>query len=574
MSTVKIGLCQLNLTVGDLEGNVDKILTHLFEADRQGCNIALTPELAVCGYPPEDLLYKTGFVDRCDRAITEIARQTRNLSVIAVIGHVSRALDHGYHKDPTPAPGLINCASIIGGGHVLARSAKRLLPNYSVFDEVRYFSPGLPDQPIVSAGQIKFGVTICEDIWAPGPTADLVNAGAQLVVVLNASPFFSGRIQDRIEVASLRATENSVPVAYVNLVGGQDELVFDGGSFVIDSHGNLVSCLAQFEEALGVVEVELDPTMGSSSSGQEAENAPQWAAFRKMSQDEEIYSALVMGTRDYVYKNGFSEVVIGLSGGIDSALVSVIAADALGPDRVHCVAMPSKYSSPESLVDAHELCKVNQIELRVIPIIGAHEVFSEMLAGATFSNLARVRPQPPSGLADENLQSRIRGITLMALSNQHGWLVLTTGNKSELAVGYSTLYGDTAGGFGVIKDVDKTSVYKLCEYRNSLGPGTIPSAIIQKPPSAELRHDQRDDQSLPPYDLLDSFLADYVNRDLSYDQLVDMGYDPALVARLVKMVDRAEYKRRQNPPGVRVSQKAFGKDRRMPITNKFEEFKG
>ncbi len=607
MAIISIGACQINSIVGDIAANCNKILDFIKKAADLGCDIAVTPELAVTGYPPEDLLHKRSFVDDQLGALEELVDRCKNLPIVAIIGHVSR------NTEGAGRPGLLyNSASVICQGKLFGPSTKRLLPNYAVFDEVRYFESGGPNQPIYQIGGVRFSVAICEDIWQPEPIADLVVCGTQLVISLNASPFFSQRASSREAIVAKRVEENQIPLVYVNAVGGQDELVFDGGSFAIDHRGTLLSRAPQFKESLSVIELEVKESPNASEQEQNIktptgnklivvsglqntlsqntlsqETLPRQEAItakssskvneisKVLSVEEEIYQALVLGTKDYVEKNGFEEVVIGLSGGIDSALVSVIARDAIGPMRVHCVAMPSKYSSPGSLDDALDLSRSIGVELRVIPISDAHQIFSKMVVGAELLSPPSVQaseefaPTAPSGLADENLQSRIRGVTLMLLSNQYGWLVLTTGNKSEIAVGYSTLYGDTAGGFAVIKDVPKTMVYRLCEFRNSLGEPVIPDSIINKAPTAELRADQRDDQSLPPYDLLDKLLDDYVNMNLSHEELVAKGFDDDVTRWFIQLVEKAEYKRRQSPPGVRVSEKAFGKDRRMPITNHY-----
>ncbi|HEX9968516.1 MAG TPA: NAD+ synthase, partial [Acidimicrobiales bacterium] len=421
-------------------------------------------------------------------------------------------------------------------------------PNYAVFDEERYFEPGAGDPLVVELAGVRCGVSVCEDAWsAAGPMAAAAAAGAELILNLNASPYYAGRLQERVEMLAARAVETGCPIVYVNQVGGQDELVFDGGSCVVGRDGRVLTSLPQFTD--GVLVADVDIVAGTATG----DVAP------VLSREAEVYEALVVGTRDYIGKNGFGDVVLGLSGGIDSSLVAAIAVDALGPDRVHGVSMPSRYSSQGSLDDARALAERLGIDYRVIPIEPAHAALTGMLA-PSFGDR-------PEDLTEENLQSRIRGVLLMALSNKFGWLVLTTGNKSELAVGYSTLYGDTAGGFAVIKDVFKTLVYRLCDHRNEVaGTDVIPRAVLDKPPSAELRPDQRDDQSLPPYEVLDPILEAYVEQDRTAAEL-EQAFDPALVRRIVGLIDRAEYKRRQMPPGVRVTPKAFGKDRRMPITN-------
>jgi NAD+ synthase (glutamine-hydrolysing) len=530
---LRVALCQIDTVVGDLDGNVGRILEALDEAEGAGADVAVFPELAVTGYPPEDLLLKPAFVAANVEALEKLAARTGR--VVAYIGFVEEA-DGRLH----------NAAAACAAGAVRGVYRKRLLPNYAVFDEQRYFRPGSGPMPLFDTDGVSFGVSVCEDAWAAdGPMADLGAAGAHVILNLNASPYYRGRLRERERMLAERAREAHCPIVYVNAVGGQDELVFDGGSLVVDADGEVVFRAPQFTEGVFVYEL--------GTQGSVADPLPL---------EDEVYEALVLGTRDYVRKNGFTDVVVGLSGGIDSSLVAVVAVDALGADRVHGVSLPSRYSSPGSLDDARLLAERLGIDHRVIPIEPAHAALCDMLA-PSFGDL-------PEDLTEENLQSRIRGVVLMALSNKFGWMVLTTGNKSEMAVGYSTLYGDTAGGFAVVKDVPKTLVYRLCRMRNGrAGAELVPESVLTKPPSAELRPDQRDDQSLPPYDVLDPVLEGYVERDRTAAELVAEGFDPALVRRVVAMVDRAEYKRRQTPPGVRVTPKAFGKDRRMPITNAY-----
>ncbi len=565
MSQLRVAACQLNLLVGDLDGNVEAMLAALGRAEDEGCDLAVFPELAVTGYPPEDLLLKGGFVADTAAALAELAARTGRCA--AVVGFVE-------------AEGaLYNAAAVCAQGRVHGVYRKRLLPNYSVFDEVRYFRPGEGDPPLFVVGDMRVGVTICEDAWAPnGPVADLAAGGADVVLSLNASPYYAGRLAERERMLATRAADAGCGLVYVNLVGGQDELVFDGASLAVDRTGQVAARAPQFREHLLVLDMPARATAATRRLPEVIVErpAPPHGADRTsatcvlpLPPDREVYEALVLGTRDYVAKNGFTDVVVGLSGGVDSSLVAVIAVDALGADHVHGVAMPSRFSSDGSLVDARRLATNLGIDFRVIPIEPAHEAFTSMLA-PSFAGLAE-------GLAEENLQARIRGTTLMALSNKLGWLVLATGNKSEMAVGFSTLYGDLAGGFAVIKDVLKTLVYELCRGRNAwadLGEGRvpgplIPESVLTKPPSAELRADQRDDQSLPPYDELDAVLEAYVGHDAAIAELEELGFERALVRRVVALVDRAEYKRRQAPPGVRVSAKAFGKDRRLPITTRY-----
>jgi NAD+ synthase (glutamine-hydrolysing) len=567
MARMRVALAQLNTVVGDLDGNVTRILEALDEAERAGADIAVFPELAITGYPPEDLVLKPGFVADNRAALDKVAARTGRC--VAVVGFVDAARD------------LHNAAAVCAHGEVQGVYRKRLLPNYAVFDEQRTFVPG--DEPLqlyVVAG-VSVGVSICEDAWSPtGPIAAHAAGGAEVVVNLNASPFYAGRLAERERMLATRAADASCALVYVNQVGGQDELVFDGASLVFDAHGSLVARAPQFVDGVTVVDLDVDPVFrkrtldprgwlkGNAllkvtlSQDQEPRDALPSVIAPVSSREVEIYTALVSGTRDYVLKNGFTDVVIGLSGGIDSSLVACIAADALGPERVHGVSMPSRYSSDGSRTDAHDLAKNLGIDLRTIAIEPAHAALLDMLA-PSFDGRG-------PDLTEENLQSRIRGVLLMALSNKFGWMVLTTGNKSEMAVGYSTLYGDTAGGFAVIKDVLKLSVYRLCEYRNTLGATpVIPVEVLTKPPSAELRPDQRDDQSLPPYEVLDPILAAYVEGDSTAADLIADGFDEAIVRRITRLVDLAEYKRRQSPPGVRVTPKAFGKDRRLPITNAY-----
>jgi NAD+ synthase (glutamine-hydrolysing) len=474
--------------------------------------------------------------------------------------------------DTDDAGRLVNAAAVCAGGRVLGRYFKRLLPNYGVFDEQRWFVPGRgPAGQYLVAG-VPVGMSICEDMWfAGGPMAEQAAAGAGLLVNLNASPYSRGRRQERLAVLADRVVETGCAIVYVNQVGGQDELVFDGASLVVGSDGLIVGSASQFIEEVLLVDLEVEVDSSAVGNGvvvvsSEPRSAPGdrkiGGTVQPLGPDAEVYEALVLGTRDYVAKNGFTDAVIGLSGGIDSSLVAVVAVDALGPDHVHGVTMPSRYSSEGSVGDAVTLAGNLGMDLATLSIEPAHLALAESLRPLLGGD--------PAGLTDENLQSRIRGVLLMALSNANGWIVLTTGNKSEMATGYSTLYGDSAGGFAVIKDVPKLLVYALCRYRNTVaGSALIPEPVLTKAPSAELRPDQRDDESLPPYSVLDPVVAGYVEGDRSADDLIASGFDAAAVERVVGLVDRAEYKRRQMPPGVRISGKAFGKDRRMPITNHY-----
>lgn len=560
MGSLRIALCQVDAVVGDLDGNAQRVLAALDVASSEQADIAAFPELVLSGYPPEDLLLKPSFIAANRRALQYVAAATA--SCVAVVGFIDAVGDDLY-----------NAAAVCADGAIQGVWRKELLPNYGVFDEQRWFTPGTGDTPLFLVAGVKVGVTVCEDAWSfDGPVARLVAGGAEVVVSLNASPYRSDVLELRRSVLRDRVVECGRPIAYVNLVGGQDELVFDGGSMLVGSDGSVLSSAPQFEEATLVVDLEIpERLIGSSDalpvkliSGFPVAKARRAAGVvaPALSRVQEVYKALVLATRDYVDKNGFSDVVVSLSGGIDSALVAMVAVDAIGPERVHTVALPSRFSSQGSLDDAAALVSNLKIDHRVIPIESVHEGFLELLAP---SFLGRA-----PDLAEENLQARIRGTVLMGLSNKFGWLVLTTGNKSEMAVGYATLYGDMAGGFAVIKDVPKTLVYELCELRNrEAGYDVIPRAIIDKPPSAELRPDQVDEDSLPPYSILDPILEGYVEQDLSLADLVDAGFEEATVRRVIGLVDRAEYKRRQSPPGVKVTMRAFGKDRRMPITNGF-----
>jgi len=563
---VRVACCQVNTVVGDLEGNLAAILAAYDEAEAAGCDIAAFPELAITGYPPEDLVLKPGFIADNLEALEKLAARTGRCA--AVVGFVD------------PGRDLYNAAAVCALGSVQGVYHKRLLPNYAVFDEQRYFAPGMESLTLFRIAGVRVGVSICEDAWSPtGPIAMLAEGGAELVVNINASPYYAARLGERERMLATRAADASSALVYVNQVGGQDELVFDGASLVFDANGDLIARGPQFAERQLIVDMNVQPVfrkrlldprgraagealpevlISAESHDQDPPSSPEIVA--PLAPVAEIYEALVLGTHDYVHKNGFTDVVIGMSGGIDSSLVAAIAADALGPEHVHGVSMPSRYSSEGSKDDARELADALGIDYRTIAIEPAHAAFLEMLE-PSFAGL-------PEDLAEENLQARTRGVTLMALSNKFGWLVLATGNKSEMATGFSTIYGDMVGGFAVIKDVNKTLVYELCRERNRRSP-VIPDAVLTKPPSAELRPGQRDDQSLPPYDELDPILEAYVEDDKTAGELVQAGCDPALVRRVVTLVDRAEYKRRQAPPGVRVTPKAFGKDRRLPITNRY-----
>jgi NAD+ synthase (glutamine-hydrolysing) len=530
---MRLALAQIDPVVGDLEGNSDLILRSIEEARAAGADLVVLPELAVTGYPPEDLLLRPGFVRAARASVDRIAAETRE--IVALVGV------------PLLDGDLYNACAICADGEIAGWAKKRHLPNYGVFDEKRYFASG-DELALVDVAGTKVGITICEDMWVPGPpTTELASAGAQLVVNLSASPFHVGRAEEREAIFSARARESGVRVALCNTVGGQDELVFDGHSLVIESDGTVLARAPGFEEALLVV--DLDRTDA--------------AALAPLDGDlEQMRRALVLGLRDYVRKNGFEEIVVGVSGGIDSALTAALAVEALGPERVHCVSMPSRYSSEGTRADARRLGENLGCDFRELPIEPVVEAFGSVLA----EPFAGREPD----LAEENLQARVRGTLLMALSNKFGWLLVATGNKSELSVGYATLYGDMAGGFALLKDVFKTDVFRLARHLNErAGRELVPQSTIDRAPSAELRADQLDEDSLPPYPELDRVLEAYVEDDRSLDELSADGFDPDVVARAVALVDRAEYKRRQAPPGVRLRPKAFGRDRRTPITNRW-----
>ena len=537
--SLRVALCQLNTTVGDLAGNVDCTLKALAEAESQGADIAVFPELVITGYPPEDLLLKPGFVEDGLEALAKVVAATSRCA--AMVGFVDR--------DETG--NLYNAAAFCREGTVEAVYCKHHLPNYSVFDEERYFEPGAGTSAVVEIRGTRVGVAVCEDVWWPGgPLAGMPTAGAEVVVILNASPYYARRIEDRRRMLEARAAEAGCPLIFVNQVGGQDELVFDGGSLAVGADGEVRVALPQFEQCVTTVELaDL--------------HAPATSQPQIPSVTSEVYDALVLGTRDYINKNGFSDVVFGLSGGIDSSLVACIAADALGPERVHAVALPSRYTADESNDYAAQLATNLGIDFRTIEIEPAFTPMLDLLAPSFGDRRADV--------AEENLQGRIRAALLWSLSNKLGWMVLVCGNKSELAVGYTTAYGvDMAGGFAPIKDVWKTEIYALAHERNRrAGSKVIPVGVIERPPTAELRPDQLDQDSLPPYEVLDAILEGFVEQDRTAAELIEAGHDEATVRRIVGLVDQAEWKRRQAPPGVRVSPKAFGRDRRMPITNKY-----
>ena len=560
--TLRVGLAQINTTVGDLDGNVRKALDYVERARDLGVDIVSFPELTVTGYPPEDLLLRATFVKENVEALHGMVEACRDIT--AVIGFADLV-----------GSDVFNAAAVIHDGRLAHVYHKQRLPNYGVFDEVRYFREGA-EFPVYKVAGVDVGVNICEDIWYPGdPTETQSKGGARVIVNINGSPYHTGKRRFREEMLAERARAYDVYVCYTNQVGGQDELIFDGGSMVLSPSGDLIARAAMFEEELLVVDLAVDetprvetPRRGVSTASLALSDAPllpnkleiEPRIAPELDHEAEVYAALVLGTRDYLHKSGFQKALIALSGGIDSSLVAAIAVDALGRDDVYGVAMPSRYSSEGSIKDAKELAENLGIEFRAISIEPAHAAFEEMLAPAFEGT------QP--GVAEENLQSRIRANVILALSNNFGWIVLTTGNKSELATGYATLAGDMAGGFAVIKDVPKTLVYKLSRYRNTLGERpVIPEAVIEKPPSAELRPGQLDQETLPPYDVLDGILEQYVEHDKSVQEIVAVGYDYATVARVAQMVDRNEYKRRQAPPGVKITPKAFGRDRRLPMAS-------
>jgi NAD+ synthase (glutamine-hydrolysing) len=554
---VRVALAQIDPTVGDIDGNAAKIAEWIGLARAEGADLAIFPELCVPGYPAEDLYLKRHFIEANRRAVEELAREVGELT--ALVGFAEPAAGEGDFRHAH------NSLAVLAGGEVRSVYRKNRLPNYSVFDEQRYFVPGTEPATVEVAG-LQVGLTICEDVWAPGPpTSDEAAAGANLIANPSGSPYHRGKGREREAMLAERARAYGAHFAFCNLVGGQDELVFDGQSFVVDPEGNVVARAAQFEEELLVCEIP------SPAPGRLAEPLPDLA---------EVYAALRLGLRDYVLKNGFRHVGIALSGGIDSALVALLAVDALGPEHVSCVVMPSPHSSVETQADARNIAANLGTELIEIPIEGAMDEYGRALSeafGASGADEGEGEPLPrdptrPSepDLAAENIQARIRGNLMMALSNKHGWLVLTTGNKSEVSVGYATLYGDMAGGFAAIKDVPKTLVYELVRHRNEVsGREVVPASVLERAPSAELRPDQLDSDSLPPYELLDRILESYVERDEGREEMIAAGLPAGVVDEVVRMVDRSEYKRRQAAPGIRITPRAFGRDRRLPITNRF-----
>lgn len=534
---MRIALAQVNCRVGDVAGNADRLLAAAVEAQTAGADLLVTPELALSGYPPEDLLLRADFLQVCDAALQRLATEA---PLPMLVGHPQREQERLY-----------NSASLLRGGRVEAVYHKHCLPNYAVFDEVRYFTPGAQSLVFTCAG-LQCGVVICEDVWCgPGVAQAAQAQGAELLLVLNASPYHLNKQRAREDQVGALAAQCHLPIVYVNLVGGQDELVFDGQSFAVDQHGLLALRAPQCEEVLALLDIDKDHAdiCGMQAAG----------PLRPLPDETaEVYAVLRLGVRDYAEKNGFPGVVLGLSGGVDSALTLAIAVDALGAERVHALIMPSRYTAEMSIADAEAEARSLGVRTDTISIEGPFNSYLETLA-PLFAGRA-------VDTTEENLQARIRAALLMAYSNKFGHLLLTTGNKSEIAVGYATLYGDMAGGFAVIKDCPKTLVYRLARYRNSLSP-VIPERVLTRPPSAELAPDQRDQDSLPPYEMLDAIIAAYVEEDRGAAELIAAGFSAETVTRVLRLIDRAEYKRRQAAPGVRISARAFGKDRRYPITN-------
>jgi NAD+ synthase (glutamine-hydrolysing) len=555
---IQVGLAQINPTVGDIDANTSKIEEWIGRAREAGVQLVVFPELCIPGYPAEDLYLKPHFVQANLRAVERLAAGVSGITAVVGFAEPGEAADGAR-------PGVYNSIAVLGDGSVKAVYRKQRLPNYAVFDEQRYFIPGSESLTVEVAG-VEVGLTICEDTWEEGPPASEEAAdGARLIINPSGSPYHRGKGAEREEMFAQRARAYGTAFALCNMVGGQDELIFDGHSLLFDADGGLVARAKQFEEELLVCE------LGSNAGCAMAET---------LSDLDEVYAALVLGLRDYVTKNGFRHVGLALSGGIDSALVALIAADALGPDAVTAVVMPSPHSSSETQGDARRIAENLGIDLVEIPIESMMGGYTEALEGALKDGLEETPAAGPGDparagedamqLSEENLQARIRGNLMMALSNRYGWLVMTTGNKSEMSVGYATLYGDMAGGFAVIKDVPKTLVYKLVRHRNELAEKEpIPASVLERPPSAELRPDQLDSDSLPPYEVLDRILEAYVEQDAGRDQIIDSGIPAELVDEVIRMVDRSEYKRRQAPPGIRITPRAFGRDRRLPITNRF-----
>ena len=574
---LRVALAQMNSTVGDLSGNARKISDYIKKAGRYKSDIIAFPELALTGYPPEDLLLKPQFISDNIAELKKICKRACGITVIT--GFVDAGKDNLY-----------NAAAVISEGRVIDIYHKILLPNYGVFDEHRYFQPGRRF-PVYNIGGARIGISICEDIWhREGPARVQALAGAEVIININASPYEMGKPELRGKILSERSSENALMIAYLNAVGGQDELVFDGFSMVYDHEGRLVARAKQFEEDLMVLDLDIDsirkfrkdrkPSAGQLSAETAravkkikipAAGYPGRKPLNKLPAvpllpgEEEVYRALVLGTSDYVKKNGFRGVVIGLSGGIDSSLVAAVAADAIGKENVTGLFMPSRYTSEESHEDAFGLAANLGITIMELPIDNILSVYLHTLSGAFKGR--------KEDTTEENLQARIRGNLLMAFSNKFGWLVLTTGNKSEMSVGYATLYGDMAGGFAVIKDVPKTLVYDICRWRNSFGDRiVIPDRVLWKEPTAELKHDQKDSDTLPPYSILDPVLKAYVEEEVSFEEILKMGCEPEAARKVIRMVDKSEYKRRQSPPGIKITSRAFGRDRRFPITNRYRSY--
>ena len=568
---LRIAIAQINSAVGNLQGNADKIACFIMQANKHDADIVVFPELALCGYPPEDLLLKNHFIDDNQNVLDSLIEKVYGIT--AIVGFVDTDMEGN----------LYNAAGIIHNRILKGVYRKTELPNYSVFDEKRYFTPGRGNY-VFTLGKLTFGVNICEDIWkADGSYKEQVNAGAEMLINISASPYHTGKRKEREKLLINRARETGAFVCYVNLVGGQDELVFDGASLLFNPEGKLIACARQFEEDLVIAELDTSSVSKNPSSAQgtstctdiritsgsrHASRTPMVKKPlhipKKIGRLEEIYNALVLGVRDYIEKNNFQKAVIGLSGGIDSSLTAVIAYDALGKENVIGVSMPSQYSSEETQSDSRVLAGNLKIKFTTVPINSIFDMYLTILK-KEFSDLNR-------DVTEENLQARIRGNILMAFSNKFGWLVLTTGNKSEASVGYCTLYGDMAGGIAVIKDVPKTLVYRLAKFRNDKGDKQlIPNSVLTREPSAELRTGQKDEDTLPPYSVLDRILESYVEKDRSFENIAEE-FNPGLVKDIIRMVDRNEYKRRQSPPGIKITPKAFGRDRRFPITNKYKGF--
>jgi NAD+ synthase (glutamine-hydrolysing) len=563
--SLRVAGAQLDLVVGDIQGNVSKIIDAIDWATERDADVLLLPELAVCGYPPEDLVLRAGFVEANLEAVNTIAAHTTTTA--AVVGFVDR-LDSAQKDDDAQPRGVTNAAAVLAGGEIVDVYHKTLLPNYGVFDEARYFAEGAEPIRLHTLASVQCGVSICEDLWdEAGPPTGQAVGGAQVLLNINGSPYHVFKRAERLDMLTARALAGGTYVVYLNCVGGQDELVFDGGSMVISPEGAVVARSPEFVEDLFIVDLPVDggsspllPSVDVLPVKSDKVDIEPPVVAEELDELEEIYGALVTGLRDYVVNNGFSEVVIGLSGGIDSALTAAIAADALGGDAVHGVTMPTRYSSQGSVDDSIDLAERLGAHIDVVPI---DDLFSGFLHA-----LDPLFADTPQNVAEENLQARIRGTILMAISNKFGGMVVATGNKSEMAVGYATLYGDMVGGFAVLKDVYKTMVYDLANWRNE-NDEIIPQSIIDKPPSAELRPDQLDSDSLPPYPVLDDILFRYIELDMTASEIADSGMDPELARQVASMVDHNEYKRRQAPPGVKITLKAFGRDRRLPITNRF-----